>query len=304
MGTVLGRNCRPRGRAVLMITAAVAAMLSASHGLHAQTSPLGGDRIAVVVRWSGGPTPSGINGPIGDEFEKQGSQFVGSVSRPVSGVTMHDLEVVYGDQAYPLRLRIHPQTEKVQVAAAIEQPKSCANVYLRRLEKPTLTQISSVKAALTLGYMIDGRTGANSCDQWPLRAARARFERYQNAMERSIYLVIPEAVKDALRATATTEGERNQVSRVIAEGEKVERQRLAIALQNSVLAELKSGDVTAAFRSSSLLLETSRKPEFASAVATQIDPVILEKQTVDLGIRSGVTEPSTDVPPDGAPRAE
>lgn len=293
----------PSGRSTMAIAAMVAAV-SAGHQLRAQTSAAGASRIAVVVRWSGGPAPSGINGPAGEEFEKQGSLFVGSVSRPASGVTMHDLEVVYGDQAYPLRLRVHPQTEKVQVAAAIEQPKSCANVYLRRLEKQTLTQVSSVKAALTLGYMIDGRSGANSCDQWPLRAARARFERYQNAMERSNYLVIPEAVKAALRTAATSELERSQVAQVIASAEKAERQRLAIALQSSVLAELKIGDVSAAFRSSSLLLETSKKPEFASAVATQIDPEILEKQTVDLGIRAGVTEPSTDVPRDDDPRRE
>ena len=62
-------------------------------------------------------------------------------------------------------------------------------------------------------------------------------------MARSNYLVIPDAVKDALRATAGSESERSQVTRIIAEGEKAERQKLAISLQNSVFAELKTGNL-------------------------------------------------------------
>jgi hypothetical protein len=282
-----------------MITATVVtgAVTTGADRAEAQP-PSGSTRIPVIVRWSGPQPPGGINGPAGEAFTKETAQFTGTLPRPTSDVRKHDLEVVYEGREYPLRVRVHPQTERVEITVAMDRPKSCANVYLRPLEKPTLTQVSSVRAALTLSYMIDGRTGENSCDQWPLRAARARFERYQNAMERSSYLVIPEAVKDALRATATTDGERRQVAMVIANGEKVERERLAMVLQNSVLAQLKSGDVTAAFSSSELLLEKSAQPEFASAIASQIDPEVLRKQTADLGIQAGVELPESLATPE------
>lgn len=256
-----------------------------------------GNEITVLVHWDGSKGPSGVNGPGGDPFENKGSFFAGTVSRPRSDVEFHDLEVAYDDHEYPLRLRVHPHTSKLQVTVALERPKSCADVFLRKLEKPTLTQTASVKAAFTLGYMIDGRAGENSCEQWPLRAARARFDRYHNAMERSTTLAIPDAVKAALRAAARTASERTKVAQIIADGEAAEKQRFASALQTTVLAALKLGDVTAAYQASALLLETSRTEEFSSAVASQITTKALEKQTADLGERANVAERQTEIPP-------
>lgn len=256
-----------------------------------------GNEITVLVHWDGAKGPSGVNGPGGDPFENKGSFFAGTVSRPRSDVEFHDLEVAYDDHEYPLRLRVHPQTSKLQVTVALERPKSCADVFLRKLEKPTLTQTASVKAAFTLGYLIDGRAGENSCEQWPLRAARARFDRYHNAMERSTTLAIPDAVKAALRTAARTTSERTKVAQIIADGEAAEKQRFASALQNTVLAALKSGDVTAAYQASALLLETSRTEEFSSAIASQITTKALEKQTADLGERADVAERQAETPP-------
>lgn len=278
----------PRHRLALAALAFIAAFWQVS--AHSQ-SPAAAEDVGVIIRWLGQVSPTGVNGPDGGAYNKTATQISGTVTRPRSGVQLYDLEVTYEDHQYPLRLRVHPETSKVQLTVARDKPKSCADVYLKRLEQPTLTQTESIKAAFTLGYMIDGRSGENSCDLWPFRAAKARFERYQNAVERSNHLAIPEGVKDALRATARSNAERKKVAGVIAIGERAERQKLASSLQQKVLASLKSGDVAAAYRSSSLLLETAKQPEYAAAVASQITEEALIKQTTDLGERAGVDAP-------------
>ena len=265
----------------------------------AQNAPASGSRemIPIIVRWEGNINPNGVNGPDGGPFARDGAMFVGMLPRPKNGVRLQDSEITFDNQEYPLRVRTYPHSEKVQVTVALDHPKSCADVYLKRLEQPTLTQTTSIKAAFTVGYMIDGRSGENSCETWPLRAAKARFERYQNAMERSAYLVIPEAVKDALRAAATTDSDRRKVAQLLAQGDFSERQRLAGSLQNDVLAKVKSGDVDAAFASSSLLLETSKQFDYSSAVASQITLDALAKQTSDLSERASAASSSVEAAP-------
>lgn len=284
----------PGGRASAAATGIILVLAAASEAVRSQTIASSVSEIPVFVRWEDGPGPSRVNGPGGEPFEKHGSFFAGTVARPRSDLQFHDLEVAYADRDYPLRLRVHPQTDRVQVTVGLDRPRSCADVFLRKLEKPTLTATASVKAAFTLGYMIDGRAGENSCEDWPLRAAKARFDRYHNAMERSTTLAIPDGVKAAFRLAASSESERKRVAQIIAEGELAEKQRFASTLQHAVLGELKEGNVTAAFEASALLLETSKKEEYSSAVASQITPEALEKQTADLAERAGV-EASAEV---------
>jgi hypothetical protein len=147
--------------------------------------------------------------------------------------------------------------------------------------------------------MIDGRSGANSCDDWPLRAAKARFDRYYNAMERSTYLVIPEGVKSALKAAATNDVERRRVDRMIAEADGAERRRLASSLQRDVLTAVRSGDTFAAYQTSALLSETASKPEYSGSVASEISPAALDKQTEDLRIQAGVPPVADNRTPGG-----
>lgn len=283
------RRLTPELRYIFAAVVVVPALLQLP--VYAQ-NPGAGDDVGVIIRWLGQNSPTGVNGPDGDAYDKTATQISGKVVRPRSGVQLYDLEVTYDNHQYPLRLRVHPETTKVQLTVALDKPRSCADLYLKRLEQPTLTQTESIKAAFTLGYMIDGRSGENSCDLWPFRAAKARFERYQNAVERSNHLAIPDGVKDALRAVARSGAERRKVAELIAIGERAERLKLASSLQQKVLASLKSGDVAAAYRSSSLLLETSRQPEYSAAVASQITEEALVKQTSDLGERAGISEPA------------
>lgn len=281
----------------------ISAALVCSYPASGQNQPAPANEIEVVVRWDGTQGPSGVNGPASEPFERKGSTFVGSVPRPQSGVRFHDVEVIYRSEAYPLRVRVHPHTDRVQVPIAIDYPKSCADVHLKRLEKWTPTQIASIKAAFTLGYLIDGRAGENSCEEWPLRAAKARFERYQNAVERSNALAIPEGIKEALRRSARSESERSIVAQTIAGGEAAERQALANALQRAVHTELKAGDVVGAFENSALLLATAKMPEFTSAVSSAISLEALARQTNDLGAQAGlpteqIEAASEEVPPE------
>ena len=261
------------------------ALIGASHVANALAQDTAATDTPISVRWDGNPGPTGVNGPDGRPFDPGLALYSGVLRRPDRSVRVDDLEVDYDGHEYPLSVRLEPQTQGVQVRVSIDHPKSCADVYLRPLEVPTTTATASVRAAFTLDYMIDGRAGENSCDPWQFRAAKARFFRYQNAMERSEVLAIPESVKASLRGVAGTDSEHVQAEQIIAAAEAEEKQKVAIVLQNRVLAELKAGDVASAHNASALLLETSKQPAFASAVASQIDAKALEKQTSDLAER-------------------
>jgi hypothetical protein len=244
--------------------------------------------IKVVIRWTGQTAPTAVNVPNGAPFTKQSDHFEGALARPNSGVKFQDLDVNFGDESYPLRLRVYPALDDVDITVALEPVKSCADVYLRQLEKPTLTEIASVRAAFTLNNLV-GRVGQNSCSLWPLRAEKARYDRYYNAMERSDVLVIPEAVKAAyLSAAGPASG---QVQQVIASGDEAEQRRYARSVQRVVIEAAKQGDYSTAARASSDLLDASRQPEYSSAVAKEIRPAVLSKQTTDLSIRAGNPPP-------------
>ena len=259
-------------------------LLEATAGLRAQTGSTAPARgsVDVVVRWQGGNAPSMVNEASGPPFDKSPDSFKGSVAAPPAGVRFDDLDVNFEDQSYPLRLRLHPGLERVDVTVAVDRPKSCANVFLKALEKPTLTEIASIRAAFTLNELI-GRSGQNSCDKWPLRAEKARYDRYYNAMERSEVLVIPESVKSAYLSAARSETDRAGIQQIIAGGEEAERQKYAIALQRRVLTAKRNGDFNQAFQASAQLLSASRDPKYSAAIAKQIDPAVLQKQTTDLG---------------------
>jgi hypothetical protein len=251
-----------------------------------QTSAASARPVTIILRSEGADRPTSVIGPNGAPFENKGGYFQTLVIPPRSGLSEYDVEVNFGFGSYPLRIRLHPLSTDIQATVAIQRPRSCAEVYLKPLEKPALTPTAALRAAFTLSYLIDGRSGPNSCDRWPLRAAKARFDRYYNAMERSGFLVIPDGVKDALRTAASSERERKIVDQLIANSELAEKQRFAVSLQRSVFASIASGHLADAHATSAMLLETARQPEFAAAIASQISPEALEKQTSDLGERA------------------
>ena len=297
MRTVFSKEQARRGFTLSAI-AVVGLAGAASFGQVAAT-PNAADRgdVPVLIYWDGAESPSGVNGPHGERFDKKGSSYEGTVARPNSTVEFADLEVAYGGHGYPVRVRVNPQSRPVPVTVALNHPKSCADVYLKKLEITTSTPIESIRAAFTLGYMIDGRAGENSCEGRQLRSAKARFERYQNAMERSETLAIPDSVKEALRKVARTDRELREVDQIIAIGEAAEKRKVASSLQRAVLASVKTGDISAAFLASTLLNERSKTQEYSAAVASQITPEALEKQTLDLGLRVEAAERRTETPP-------
>ena len=246
--------------------------------------------VHVVIRWSGQDGPTMVNRPNGAPFAKQQRYFEGTLPLPVSGVGFQDLDVNFGNESYPLRLRLHPSLKDFDLTVAFDQLKSCANVYLKRLEKPTLTEIASVRTAFTLNQLI-GRTGENSCDRWPLRAEKARYDRYYNAMERSDVLVIPDAIKSSYLNAAGTGGARDNIERVIAAGNEVEHRRYAVSVQRVVLAASERRNWSVAYKASAELLQSSHQPQLATPIAKEIDAGALAKQTADLAVRAGVAPP-------------
>jgi hypothetical protein len=281
----------PRRGAVVALLAFAAA---ATAPLPAQQNVPPG-MVHVVIRWSGQNAPTMVNRPNGAPFAKQQSYFEGTLPLPVSGVAFQDLDVNFGDESYPLRLRLYPSLQDVDLAVAFDQLKSCADVYLKRLEKPTLTEIASVRAAFTLNQLI-GRAGENSCDRWPLRAEKARYDRYYNAMERSDVLVIPDAVKSSYLNAAGTGAARDNVEKVIAAGDEAEHRRYAVSVQRVVLAATQQRNWSVAYKASAELLQSSQQPQLAAPIAKEIDAGALAKQTTDLAIRAGVELPPPHEP--------
>jgi hypothetical protein len=258
-----------------------------------QNSPPGA--VHVVIRWTGHNAPTMVNRPNGAPFAKQQSYFEGSLPLPASGVAFQDLDVNFGDESYPLRLRLYASLQDVDLTVAVDEPKSCADVFLKRLEKPTLTEIASIRAAFTLNRLI-GRAGENSCDHWPLRAEKARYDRYYNAMERSEVLVIPDAVKASYLDAAGPGTVRDNVEKVIEAGDEAERRRYAVSVQRIVLAATEQRNWNAAYEASAELLQSSQQPELAAPIAKEISVSALAKQTTDLAIRAGVTPPPAHEP--------
>jgi hypothetical protein len=255
-----------------------------------QVTPAAGNRIIVTIRSDGPNKPASIDGPNGIPLEDKGTHFQAPLTLPAAGQAFFELVVNYGFGSFPLRLRLHPQSTDMQVTIGVDRPKSCADVYLKPLEKPTLTPNASIRAAFTLGYLIDGRSGPDSCDFWPFRAARARFDRYYNAMERSGFMVIPDGVKDALRSAAANDGDRRAVDKLIARSETAETQRLAVTLQRNVLEAIADRDFVTAHATSEVLLEAADEPDLADAVTSQISREVIEKQTRDLAERASTDE--------------
>lgn len=298
-GSAIARGLPSRGGASRQLGCCLLALASSigfANPAASQPTPAAAKPVSVILRSDGSDRPVSVVGPNGAPFENKGTYFQASVIPPGSGLAEYDIEVNFGFGSYPLRIRLHPLSTDVQATVAIDRPRSCADVYLKPLEKPALTPTASLRAAFTLSYLIDGRSGPNSCDRWPLRAAKARFNRYYNAMERSGFLLIPDGVKDALRMAATSDRDRRAVDQLIADSELAEKQRLAVSLQRSVLASVAIGDFTAAHASSEMLLETAQQPAFAAAITSQISRAALEKQTNDLGERAA-TENEGMAPP-------
>lgn len=251
--------------------------------------------VHVVIRWSGQNAPTMVNRPNGAPFAKQQTYFEGALPLPASGVAFEDLDVNFGNESYPLRLRLYPSLQDVDLTVAFDQLKSCADVYLKRLEKPTLTEIASVRAAFTLNQLI-GRAGENSCDRWPLRAEKARYDRYYNAMERSDVLVIPDAIKSSYLNAAGTGATRDNVEKVIAAGDEAEHRRYAVSVQRVVLAATEQHNWSVAYKASAELLQSSQQPQLAAPIAKEIEAGALAKQTTDLAIRAGVAPPQAHEP--------
>lgn len=265
----------------------IAGLLVTGLSARAEAQAIASQRVVnITVRPAGSLQPTSVDGPTGTPMQKTGTQFRASIPAPQSDILFYDVSVNYDFGSYPLRIRIHPLSEDVQVVVSIEKPKSCADVYLKPLEKPTMTTPSSVRAAFMLGFLIDGRAGPNSCEHWEYRASKARFDRYYNAMERSGFLLIPDGVKEALKQAAKTQNDRRNAEGLIAKSNLAEKQRLAILLQSTVVGAAARQNFAKAHTASQVLLETAAKPEFAAAVASQIDPSVLRKQTQDLAERA------------------
>ncbi len=226
--------------------------------------------------------PDRVKGHDGARFEPTGGVFSGTVPRPSAQVTQYDLEVVYDEQSLPITIRVNKATEIVRIPIAIEKPPSCSNFHLQRRERPSTTVSTAIKQALTLGFMIDSRSGSNSCDYTAYRAAKARHDRYYNAMTYSDFLVIPSAIEDALLASAKKPTQLRRATADVERGRSQGRVRYAIVTQSNVTSALSNDEK---LTQSILLQDALNDPEYSPDVQSVISAEVIERQVNDFQVR-------------------
>ena len=167
---------------------------------------------------------------------------------------------------------------KIDIAIGRGKPKSCAEGYISPLEKPSDTKTGAIRAAFTLNYML-ARSGDDSCEFWPARAAKARFDRYCNMMTLSLLLTVPDTVRDSYLREAKNSP---TATSAIKQCSDTATQRLAIQLQNDVLLAQRNGDALDAFTASQILVATANESEWKGGISSQIREDVLIKQTAYL----------------------
>lgn len=247
--------------------------------------------IKVEILAEGDFSPNRVKGHDGARFSQNGKVFSGSVPRPRDRVKVYDLEVVYDEQSLPLTIRVNQETGTVRIPVAIERPPSCANIHLQRRERTSTTVSTAVKHALTLGFMIDSRSGTNSCDYTRFRAAKARHDRYYNAMTYSDYLVIPSAIEDALLESAKNPSQVRRAHANISNGQSQGRVRYAIVTQGNVTNSISNQD---ALTQSTLLQDALEDPEYAADVQKVISADVIERQVLDFQERVEIEEAAAE----------
>lgn len=265
-------------RRCLVIVALFAVWPAASQSVAQGTIP-------VILSIEGELSPDRAKGPDGTPFVERVGFLEGSVPRPASGAKYYNLEVVYDDHSYPLTIRVNRATSEVRIPISIERPKSCSDFYLEKRERISSTQSNALRDALTLGFMIETRSGTDSCDARLYRAARARFDRYYDAMVASDFIVIPKSIEEALLASARIGGHLTQAQVRIERGRSEGSKRYAVVIQRNIEnAETIEGKLL----QSLLLKEALEDLRFKEPITSVISEDVIIKQVKDFELKTDV----------------
>lgn len=270
-------------KAWLVYAALFAAIMTPPPGASAQTP---GGPIDISFGWSAADPPQKIVLPNeGKQIAVAGmDQASTPLMRPTIGERRYAVEVLYVDgTSYPLELRLLPISRPAVIQLSRNRPDSCSNNNLRPYETPTAGTLRSIRAAFSVQFMLLRETEANSCTLWPLRAQKARHDRYCNMMTASELLVVPESIRSQFRADARGNA---AMLRAIADCEHQEGLRKTIVIQ---AAATDTANPLDAYIASAVLSEEAVMAEAdpgvdAEIVYSQISRPALEQQTSDLRV--------------------
>jgi hypothetical protein len=228
-----------------------------------------GGPVTVTFGWPATDRPQQIILPNeGTQLALAGvEQASTQLTRPAVGERRYAVEVLYADgTSYPLELRLLPISRPATIQLSRNRPDSCPNNNLLPFEAHTANTISSIRAAFSVQFMLSRATEANSCASWPLRAQKARHDRYCHMMAASEILVVPEAVRAQFRSDAQG---RTAYLQAIDKCERDELARKAGVLQATVTADAKPNPLNA-YIASAALSEEAAMAEADPAVDARI----------------------------------
>lgn len=236
-----------------------------------------GGPVKISFMWNDDDPPKQIVLPNdGESFVRTGTQASATLTRPVVGERRYVVEILYVDgTSYPLELRMLPVSRPATIMLSRKRPASCSNNNLSPLEAATTETASSIRAAFSVQYLLSRETEANSCAPWPLRAKKARHDRYCNMMTSSEVLVVPRVVRTQFREEARGNP---AFLRAIDNCEREEALRRTIVMQ---MAAVNSGNALDAYTASAVLRQEANA-DAADVVYSQISQKALDKQTDDL----------------------
>lgn len=264
------------------LPAILALMIAGSPAAQAQAA---GGPVEIAFGWPAGDRPQQILLPNdGEHPVMEANRASVTLTRPAAGERRYAVEILYGDgTSYPLELRLLAVSRPATIQLSRVRRDSCSNNNLKPFEAPTAGTVSSIRAAFSVQFLLSRGTEDNSCASWPLRAKKARHDRYCNMMTSSEVLVVPAAIRAQFRDDAAGNA---AIIQDIEKCELAEGRRKTIVLQQAAIAETRSGNALEAYVASAALSEEASAANADDLVYSQISQTALERQTSDLRLRA------------------